>query len=108
MTFVITVTHAQPHDLAKRGSSAQIDAFLYAHNVIRGTHNATSLTWSPEYAARAEVWADACEFTLTGGNLSATPYGELHTAATGNFNIPTAIGEFVKDKGVFVAYININ
>ncbi|KAG5728496.1 hypothetical protein E4T56_gene19570 [Termitomyces sp. T112] len=86
------------HSLERRGSPAQIFTFLTAHNVIRKAHNATALTWSPAYAAKAELWADACNFKLTEGTLDEIPYGELHTAATGFFDITTAIGQFAKDK----------
>lgn len=100
--------HASPaHSLLRRGSAAQINTFLNAHNVIRKTHNATALTWSLSYAAKAELWADACEFKLTEGKLDETLYGELHTAATGLFDITTAIKQFAKDEGVLFASVYV-
>ncbi|KAG6903403.1 hypothetical protein C0995_005426 [Termitomyces sp. Mi166 len=86
------------HSTERRGSPAQINTFLVAHNIIRKAHNATALTWSPAYAAKAEFWADACNFKLTEGKLDRKPYGELHTAATGIFDITTAIAQFIEDK----------
>ncbi|KAG6832150.1 hypothetical protein H0H92_004881 [Tricholoma furcatifolium] len=89
----------QSESLARRASATQIRSFLSAHNTVRAAHNATALTWSTEYAARAVLWAEGCDFALTGGVLSTQTYGELHTAATGPFTIPTAIGEFTADQG---------
>ncbi|KAG6817871.1 hypothetical protein H0H87_001703 [Tephrocybe sp. NHM501043] len=90
------------HSLAlRRAAAADASAFLDAHNDIRKAHNATALIWSAPYAAKAALWADQCKFTRTEGRLSTTPYGELHAAATGTFDIPTAIDQFVKDKGEY-------
>jgi len=98
---VLSNAHARPsgppHSLLRRGSPAQINSFLFSHNAIRTAHNATGLTWSTEYAAMAEAWADKCQFKRTDGFLSDTPYGELHAAATGFFPISTAINQFAKD-----------
>ncbi|KAG6842052.1 hypothetical protein C0991_003578 [Blastosporella zonata] len=102
-TLLPTVHAAGQHtsatqSLSQRASAADVSAFLTAHNAIREAHNATALTWSVTYAAKAELWANACKFMRTGGSLSATPYGELHAAGTGTFDIPTAIGQFAKDE----------
>jgi pathogenesis-related protein 1 len=97
--------HASPaHALSRRGSAAQINAFLFAHNTIRKVHNASDLTWSTELAAKAEKWADNCKFERTEGTLSEIPYGELHVAATGIFPISTAIKQFAQDAGTGPAY----
>ncbi|RDB20014.1 hypothetical protein Hypma_012791 [Hypsizygus marmoreus] len=109
LTVLLPGVHGLPNNhhlhtaaLSRRGSPAQINAFLFAHNVIRAAHNAADLTWSAEYAAKAEAWADQCQFKRTDGLLSGgTPYGELHAAATGLFPISTAIGQFAKDKGQY-------
>jgi len=85
------------HELLRRGSAAQINTFLFEHNAVRRLHNATDLTWSTTYADKAAAWADKCQFQRTGGVLSNTPYGELHTAGTGIFPISTAILQFTKD-----------
>jgi len=94
------LVHAAPsflHSVATRGSPTQINAFLSAHNVVRAAHNATALTWSKDYAEKAEAWADNCQLKRTDGSLSDTPYGEHHVAATGIFPISTAIGLFSQD-----------
>jgi len=89
------------HSVTRRGSPAQINAFLFAHNIIRARHNAPDLTWSDEYAAKAEAWADNCQLKGTGGVLSPTQYGEHHVAATGLFPISTAIGLFSQDESEY-------
>jgi len=91
----------RPLALSKRNTTSQIDAFLFAHNSMRALHNATALTWNPQYAALAEQWVDQCHFQRTNGSLSATQYGELHTAATGIFPIVTAIDQFTKDEVLY-------
>jgi pathogenesis-related protein 1 len=85
------------HALSRRGSPPQINSFLFAHNSIRKVHGAPDLKWSTDLAAKAEKWADNCKFERTEGVLSETPYGELHTAATGIFPISTAIAQFAAD-----------
>lgn len=96
---IYALPSGSPHALSRRGSPAQINSFLFSHNLIRAAHNAADLTWSTEYAVKAEAWADQCQFKRTDGLLNVTPYGELHAAATGLFPISTAINQFVKDAG---------
>ncbi|GLB34051.1 putative SCP / Tpx-1 / Ag5 / PR-1 / Sc7 family of extracellular domains containing protein [Lyophyllum shimeji] len=104
LTTLVSAARALPshpsaaHALSKRGSPAQINAFLFAHNVIREAHAAPDLTWSTELASLAEEWADNCVFQRTEGILRETPYGELHVAATGVFPISNAINQFVLDE----------
>lgn len=96
---VVSAAPSLFHSTAKRGSPAQINSFLFAHNIVRAAHNAPALTWSKEFAALASAWADKCEFKRTEGVLSDTVYGEHHAAATGDFSIANAIGLFIEDAG---------
>lgn len=90
-----------PSLLSTRGTPVEISTFLFAHNSIRSAHNASDLTWSPDLAEKAELWADNCLFQRTEGLLSDAPYGELHAAATGPFPIPTAISQFTQDQAEY-------
>ena len=76
----------------------QISEFLAVHNSIRVAHNASPLTWSNEFAAKAASWADECLLQLTGGILSDMPYGELQVAASGPFSIQDALNTFIQDE----------
>jgi len=91
------------HNFERRGSALDIASYLTVHNTERRLHNATDLSWSTEYAAKAEKWAGQCKFERTGGVLSDTPYGELHTAATGHFSIFSAIKQFINDARAYSA-----
>ncbi|THV08285.1 PR-1 protein [Dendrothele bispora CBS 962.96] len=93
-----------PHDnhLTPRAVSfRQVIEYIDAHNAIRTQHGAQNLTWSWELADMAQVWADSCAFTSTGGILSDKPYGENMVAATGDFPVPTAVQTFISDESAY-------
>ncbi|TEB35737.1 PR-1-like protein [Coprinellus micaceus] len=79
--------------------SSDIDTFLDAHNIVRSQHGAAPLTWSPELATKASLWADLCMMKHSDGILMTEPYGEHVVAATGDFSIRDAVGTFLQDKG---------
>ncbi|KAI0249580.1 CAP domain-containing protein [Lactifluus subvellereus] len=67
-------------------SSADIAAYLSAHNDIRNQHGAAPLAWSEELSGIAKQWADKCVFKHSNGS-----YGENIAAGTGDFTIADAI-----------------
>ncbi|KAF9464867.1 PR-1-like protein [Collybia nuda] len=99
--LVVSAAPSLLHSSSRRGSPAQINTFLYSHNKVRAAHNAAALTWSKEFAALAETWADNCEFKRTNGILRDTQYGEHHAAATGEFPIVDAIGLLTEDEAQY-------
>ena len=94
------LSHRHTHSMARRGSPGQINAFLDAHNSVRALHNAAPLTWSPSLAAKAEIWADQCQFRHTNGVLNEERYGENIAAGTGFFPISAAVNTFINDQGM--------
>ncbi|KAI0257509.1 PR-1-like protein [Lactifluus subvellereus] len=66
-------------------SSADIDAYLLAHNKMRAMHGAAPLTWSSDLSGTAQGWANNCVFKHSHGQ-----YGENLAAGTG-LTIPDAI-----------------
>ncbi|KAF8807576.1 PR-1-like protein, partial [Phlegmacium glaucopus] len=71
-------------------SSADIQAYLTAHNSVRAQHGAVPLTWSDTMASKAQQWANGCVFQHSGGTLG--PYGENIAAGTGSdYDIAAAI-----------------
>lgn len=99
------LSNRSPHPLTDpstiRRSTAQVAAFLLAHNTVRIKHHAKHLKWSVPLAEKAEQWADACNFKHTNGVLSDEPYGENIVAATGHFPIKDAVATFVQDAGQY-------
>jgi len=65
-------------------SNTAIQTYLQAHNTVRSQHGAAALTWSNELGAKAQQWANGCQFKHSGGSLG--PYGENLAAGTGNFS----------------------
>lgn len=90
-----------PHGLGDfkphRRAAPQASIWLATHNAVREEHGAQPLSWSPFLAAKAQEWANQCEFRNTQGVLSSTPYGENIVAGTGAFPIYAAVGQFTKD-----------
>ena len=82
-------------------SFADLSEYLWAHNVIRAEYSAAPLIWSDDLAAGAQQWADACNFRHTDGVLSETPYGENIAAATGTFDVTSAVKSFMEGQGEF-------
>ncbi|KAI0274692.1 CAP domain-containing protein [Gloeopeniophorella convolvens] len=71
-------------------SSADISAYLSAHNNARAQHGAAPLTWNNELSAKAQQWANGCVFKHSGGSLG--PLGENLAAGTGDdYTIATAV-----------------
>ncbi|PPQ76412.1 hypothetical protein CVT24_012629 [Panaeolus cyanescens] len=71
-------------------SSADIQAYLSAHNTIRAQHGAAPLTWSNDLADKAQQWANGCQFEHSGGSLG--PLGENLAAGTGSsYGIAAAV-----------------
>jgi hypothetical protein len=99
LTIFLTLLPSCPvHALPLPSENSQISEFLAVHNDIRTTHNASSLTWSTDFAAKAAGWAGECLLQLTGGILSDIPYGELQVAASGSFSIQDALNTFIQDE----------
>ncbi|KAF6764232.1 CAP domain-containing protein [Ephemerocybe angulata] len=69
-------------------SSADVQAYLSAHNACRKKHGAADLTWSDELASAAQKWANNCKWGHSGGAVG--PYGENLSAGT-NLDIAGAI-----------------
>jgi pathogenesis-related protein 1 len=76
-------------------SFADLSEYLWAHNTIRAEYSAAPLIWSDDLAAGAQEWADACNFKHTDGVLSEKPYGENLAAATGTFDVTSAVKSFM-------------
>ncbi|KAI0307851.1 CAP domain-containing protein [Multifurca ochricompacta] len=77
-------------------SSADIDAYLSAHNSVRAQHGAAPLTWSDELSAKAQQWADGCVFKHSGGSLG--PFGENLAAGTGSgYTIASAVNSWTDE-----------
>ncbi|KAF9056351.1 CAP domain-containing protein [Panaeolus papilionaceus] len=71
-------------------SDSDIQAYLSAHNTIRAQHGASPLTWNNDLAAKAQQWANGCQFKHSGGSLGA--FGENLAAGTGsNYDIAAAV-----------------
>jgi uncharacterized protein YkwD len=60
--------------------SADIQIYLQAHNSVRSRHGAADLTWSNDLAAKAQEWANGCQFKHSGGSLG--PFGGTCLALT--------------------------
>ncbi|KAF8507059.1 CAP domain-containing protein [Russula emetica] len=68
-------------------SSADIQAYLSAHNTVRAQHGAASLTWNDTLSSVAQAWANGCKFQHSGGQ-----FGENLAAGTGGaYTITTAV-----------------
>lgn len=91
---------------ARRVSTATALEFLEAHNEHRAAHDADPLAWSTDLAVKADEWAQTCNFASSEGVLSSTSYGELMTAATGDYSIKAAVGTFMSDKSGLAVYVN--
>jgi hypothetical protein len=52
----------------------RIAAFLAAHHEIRHAYGSPPLHWSESLAAKAQVWANACNFRPSGRSLMSEPY----------------------------------
>ncbi|KAI9462513.1 CAP domain-containing protein [Lactarius psammicola] len=77
-------------------SSGDISAYLSAHNNVRAQHGADPLTWSDELSAKAQQWADGCQFKHSGGSLG--PFGENLAAGTGDgYTIATAVKDWTDE-----------
>ncbi|KAI9434133.1 CAP domain-containing protein, partial [Lactarius psammicola] len=81
-------------------SSGDISAYLSAHNNVRAQHGADPLTWSDELSAKAQQWADGCQFKHSGGSLG--PFGGCYTenlaAGTGDgYTIATAVKDWTDE-----------
>jgi uncharacterized protein YkwD len=57
-------------------SSADIAAYLSAHNTVRSQHGANALTWSDKLSSAAQTWANGCKFVHSGGQLG--PFGGMY------------------------------
>jgi uncharacterized protein YkwD len=55
------------------GATADVAAYLKAHNDFRAKHGARALSWDNTLAAKAQQWANRCQFKHSGGTLG--PYG---------------------------------
>jgi uncharacterized protein YkwD len=83
------VSASKPASLASNSSvsSADIQAYLSAHNTVRAQHGAVALTWSDNLSSVAQAWADGCKFEHSGGQ-----FGENLAAGTGDsYTIATAV-----------------
>jgi uncharacterized protein YkwD len=60
--------------------SADVQVYLQAHNSVRSQHGAADLTWSDNLAAKAQQWANGCQFKHSGGSLG--PFGGTRLAVT--------------------------
>lgn len=60
--------------------SADVQIYLQAHNSVRSQHGAADLTWSNDLAAKAQQWANGCQFKHSGGSLG--PFGGKCLAVT--------------------------
>ncbi|KZO94579.1 PR-1-like protein [Calocera viscosa TUFC12733] len=63
-------------------SSADVAAYLKAHNDFRAKHGAHALAWDNTLSQKAQQWANRCVFKHSGGSLGA--YGENLAAGTGS------------------------
>lgn len=70
-------------------SAEDVAAYLKGHNDERALHGAAALAWSDDAAAKAQQWANNCQFEHSGGSLG--PFGENLAAGTGAFTIEQAI-----------------
>lgn len=52
---------------------ADIAGYLNSHNQFRAQHGARALAWDNNLAAKAQQWANRCQFKHSGGTLG--PYG---------------------------------
>jgi len=69
-----TTAQSLPPNKGSGGApSADIQVYLQAHNNIRSGHGAVDLTWSNDLAAKAQQWANGCQFKHSGGSLG--PFG---------------------------------
>ncbi|CAL1702405.1 unnamed protein product [Somion occarium] len=78
----LSITPAQNIATRSSASSADVQQYLSAHNVVRAQHGAQPLTWSDAAADKAQTWANGCVFQHSGGRLG--PYGENLAAGTGD------------------------
>ncbi|KAJ7783468.1 PR-1-like protein [Mycena maculata] len=76
-------------------SSADVQAYLQAHNSVRSQHGAVPVTWSNDAASKAQFWANKCTNTHSGGTLG--PFGENLAAGTGSFGIAQAVGAWAAE-----------
>jgi pathogenesis-related protein 1 len=79
--------------------SADIIAYLNAHNTVRSKHGAKALVWNSTLATAAQKWANGCVFKHSGGALG--PYGENLAAGTGSFPIASAVGSWANESCVW-------
>ncbi|KAF9458191.1 CAP domain-containing protein [Collybia nuda] len=78
--------------------SNDIQAYLVGHNTARSRHGAVDLVWSDNLAAKAQQWANGCQFKHSGGSLGA--FGENLAAGTGSsYGISTAIKSWTDEVG---------
>ncbi|OBZ77122.1 Cell wall protein PRY3 [Grifola frondosa] len=74
-------------------------AYLDGHNLIRVANGAAPLTWSGDLQAKAESYAQGCQFQHSDGALG--PVGENLAAATGLFTAEAAVALFAQDGSKF-------
>ncbi|KAH9899635.1 CAP domain-containing protein [Cubamyces lactineus] len=78
---------------------AVFHAYLDLHNIVRNLVNAPPLTWSDDLASKARSYAARCELKHSGG--ANGPVGENLAAATGTFDVNSAVKLFVQDARQF-------
>jgi len=109
VTTAKPITTAQPtssqptpasSNVSGGSSSSDEQAYLSAHNSFRALHGANALTWSDELAAKAQQWANGCQFKHSGGSLG--PYGENLAAGTGSdYGIAAAIKSWTDESSQY-------
>ncbi|KAI0335691.1 PR-1-like protein [Cubamyces sp. BRFM 1775] len=74
-------------------------AYLDLHNIVRELFHAPPLTWSDDLASKAQSYAARCELKHSDG--ANGPVGENLVAATGAFDVKSAVKLFVQDATQF-------
>ncbi|KAI0660773.1 CAP domain-containing protein [Cubamyces menziesii] len=96
------VTRASSSSDAPSPSSSPItddQAYLDLHNIVRNLVNAPPLTWSDDLASKAQSYAARCKLKHSDG--ANGPVGENLVAATGAFDVNSAVKLFVQDASQF-------
>ncbi|KIM48031.1 hypothetical protein M413DRAFT_439732 [Hebeloma cylindrosporum] len=90
-----TPSQSPPPNKSSGSPSADIQVYLRAHNSVRSQHGAVDLTWSDDLAAKAQQWANGCQFKHSGGSLG--PFGENLAAGTGSYSFQSGMDAWVAE-----------